>query len=150
MGAAHSPRIEPAGRLWPVHYLIGRDPSKWPTNVPTYGRVLYHSVYPGIDLVFYGNENHLEYDFTVQPGADPRAIRLEMGGTARIEVEPGGDLVLETGAGVKRSGVDCDGFVAAQVGLIGVWKSGRKIIPHIASSCAACPQSGTQHSCRDW
>ena len=67
LGASPSPRIEGAQPLWPVHYLVGRDPSRWRTNVQTYGRVLYHSVYPGIDLVYYGNERQLEYDFTVRP-----------------------------------------------------------------------------------
>jgi uncharacterized protein (TIGR03437 family) len=93
-GAAPSPRIEGAQPLWPVHYLIGRDPSRWRTNVQTYGRVLYHSVYPGIDLVYYGNERQLEYDFTVAPGADPRTIRLEIEGSKNLSVGGNGDLVL--------------------------------------------------------
>ena len=60
-------------------YFIGNDPSKWRTNVPTYAKVKYEEVYPGIDLVYYGNPGapgQLEYDFVVAPGADPRAIRL--------------------------------------------------------------------------
>ena len=94
VGAASSPRIEGAQPLWPVHYLIGRDPSHWRTNVQTYGRVLYHSVYPGIDLVYYGNDRRLEYDFTVAPGADPRAIRLKIGGSENMAVSGNGDLIL--------------------------------------------------------
>jgi uncharacterized protein (TIGR03437 family) len=94
LGASPSPRIEGAQPLWPVHYLIGRDPSRWRTNVQTYGRVLYHSVYPGIDLVYYGNERQLEYDFTVAPGADPRAIRLEIEGSKNMAVSGNGDLIL--------------------------------------------------------
>lgn len=94
LGAAPSPRIEGAQPLWPVHYLIGRDHSRWRTNVQTYGRVLYHSVYLGIDLVYYGNERQLEYDFTVASGADPRAIRLEIGGSKNMSVSGNGDLIL--------------------------------------------------------
>jgi len=57
-------------------YFMGSDPKKWRTNVPNYGKVKYESVYPGVDLVYYGNQGRLEYDFIVAPGADPRAITL--------------------------------------------------------------------------
>jgi hypothetical protein len=60
-----------------ANYLIGSDPRKWRTHVPTYARVKYSNVYPGIDLVYYGNQSgQLEYDFVVAPGADPSAIVL--------------------------------------------------------------------------
>jgi hypothetical protein len=59
-----------------TNYFIGNDPAKWRTNVPTYAKVRYENVYSGIDLVYYGNQRQLEYDFVVSPGADPRAIRL--------------------------------------------------------------------------
>jgi hypothetical protein len=58
------------------NYFIGNDPKKWRTNVATYAKVKYSEVYPGIDLVYYGNQGQLEYDFVVAPGADPRAINL--------------------------------------------------------------------------
>ncbi len=58
------------------NYYIGNDPSKWRTNVSNYGKVHYANVYPGVDLVFYGNQRQLEYDFVVAPGADPRVITL--------------------------------------------------------------------------
>ena len=67
-----------------VNYLLGNDPQKWRTNVPTYAKVKYSNVYPGIDLVYYGNQGgQLEYDFVVAPGADPRANRLEIVGAVR-------------------------------------------------------------------
>jgi hypothetical protein len=59
-----------------INYFIGNDPKKWRTNVPNYAKVKYASVYPGVDLVYYGNQGKLEYDFVVQPGADPRSIQL--------------------------------------------------------------------------
>src|SRR5947207_7339241 len=59
------------------NYFIGNDPKKWRTDVPTYGKVKYQGVYPGIDLVYYGNQRQLEYDFVVAPGADRKAITLE-------------------------------------------------------------------------
>jgi hypothetical protein len=58
------------------NYFIGNDPKKWRTNVPNYARVKYANVYPGVDLVYYGNQGKLEYDFVVQPGADPQSIQL--------------------------------------------------------------------------
>jgi hypothetical protein len=62
------------------NYFIGNDPRKWRTNVPNYAKVKYAGVYPGVDLVYYGNQSgQLEYDFVVAPGADPNLIRLEVG-----------------------------------------------------------------------
>src|SRR5271169_3608785 len=61
------------------NYFIGNDPAQWRTNVPNYARVKYEGVYPGVDLVYYGNQQHLEYDFVVAPGADPGAIKLDVG-----------------------------------------------------------------------
>src|SRR5437879_2951264 len=58
------------------NYFIGNDPKQWRKDVPTYGRVKYEGVYPGVDLVYYGNQRQLEYDFVVAPGADPKAITL--------------------------------------------------------------------------
>lgn len=59
-----------------ANYFIGNDPTKWRTNIPTYAKVEYREVYPGVNLVYYGNQGQLEYDFTVAPGADPKAIKL--------------------------------------------------------------------------
>lgn len=78
-----------------VNYFIGKDPARWRTNVTTYAKVRYEKVYPGIDLVFYGNQRQLEYDFVLAPGAAPEAIRLAVEGADRTSVdEASGDLVL--------------------------------------------------------
>lgn len=82
-----------------VNYFIGHDPANWHTAVPTYAKVGYRDLYPGIDLVYYGNQRQLEYDFIVAPGADPKAIGLSFGGIQRMRIDGGtGDLVLRTGA----------------------------------------------------
>ncbi|MBI4166047.1 MAG: SBBP repeat-containing protein [Acidobacteria bacterium] len=60
------------------NYFIGNDPKKWRTNVRNYAKVKYQSVYPGIDLVYYGNQGQLEYDFVVAPGANPNAIKFQI------------------------------------------------------------------------
>ncbi len=85
-----------------VNYLVGNDRAKWRTDVPTYGRVRYDNVYPGIDLVYYGNQHRLEYDFVVAPGADPRVIRLVFDGADGVRVDAAGDLVLKTAGGDVR------------------------------------------------
>jgi len=58
------------------NYFIGNDPGKWRTEVPNYAQVKYENVYPGVDLLYYGKQGRLEYDFVVAPGADPRKILL--------------------------------------------------------------------------
>ena len=84
-----------------VNYLVGNDRSKWQTAVPTYKRVAYHGVYPGVDLVYYGNQRELEYDFVLSPGADAAAIGLQFTG-ATPKIEKTGDLVLAVAAGETR------------------------------------------------
>ena len=68
-----------------THYLAG-DPSSWRINVPNYSRLRYKAIYPGIDLVFYGNPELLEYDFVLSPGADPHDIVVRFEGLkARLQ-----------------------------------------------------------------
>lgn len=73
-----------------ANYFIGNDPKKWRTNVPAYAKVKYQDVYPGVDLVYYGNQGQLEYDFVVAPGADPRAIRLALDSSGSRQKAVGG------------------------------------------------------------
>jgi hypothetical protein len=80
-----------------VNYLIGKDSAHWYTGVQTYAKVAYESVYPGGDLVYYGNQGQLEYDVVVAPKADPKTIRLAFRGADRIEVNAAGELVLHSG-----------------------------------------------------
>jgi hypothetical protein len=82
-----------------ANYFQGNDPKRWRTNTPTYGKVKYHNVYPGIDLVYYGRHQQLEYDLVITPGADSRSIRLSFEGTDKLEVDTQGNLILHTGSG---------------------------------------------------
>ena len=82
-----------------VNYLMGSDPSRWHTDVPTYSKVRYRGVYPGIDLIFYGNQKQLEYDFVLAPGADPASIRFDFEGVPEVSVDPVGNLLGRTPAG---------------------------------------------------
>ncbi len=85
-----------------VNYFKGGVTGKRVTNVPTYSRVSYRSVYKGVDLVYYGNGRALEYDFRVAPGADSGRIMLEFGGHDRLEVEAAGDLLISKGSSSVR------------------------------------------------
>jgi hypothetical protein len=81
-----------------TNYFVGHDSAQWRTGVPNYGRVQFDDVYPGIDLVYYGNQQTLEYDLVLRAGADPRRIRMKFDGADEIRVDSTGDLVL-TAAG---------------------------------------------------
>jgi hypothetical protein len=92
------------------NYFLGNNPSKWRTNIPTYSKLKYEGIYPGIDLVYYGNQRQLEYDFVVNPGAAPSDITLqvETGNSElsaqglRLKIAPDGDLMVETDEGALR------------------------------------------------
>ncbi len=92
------------------NYFLGNDPRRWQTHIPTYAQVRYHHLYRGVDLVYYGHQGQLEYDFVVEPGADPKAIRLGIeAGKSRVEsrkskvaIDAHGDLVIETDGGEVR------------------------------------------------
>ena len=81
------------------NYYRGNDPSKWVTDVPQFARVRYAAVYPGIDLVYHGSQQQLEYDFVVEPGVDPSCIAMRFDGSVALEA---GGLVLRTDAGELR------------------------------------------------
>jgi Beta-propeller repeat len=99
VGANAHPRIGgEAKQPGTVNYFSG-EPNGWRTKIPTYARVRYRSLYPGIDLVFYGNNRELEYDLVVASGADPGQIKLAIAGARNIRIDGEGNLVLETPAG---------------------------------------------------
>jgi uncharacterized repeat protein (TIGR01451 family) len=79
------------------HYIAGSDRRNWHTDIPRYAKVKYQDVYPGIDLVYYGNQRQLEYDFIVAPGADPAGIELAFEGAQNIHIDDDGDLLLAIG-----------------------------------------------------
>lgn len=99
-GGGRPSAIEGANALrGKVNYLHGRNPAAWRTGVPTYGKVIYHDVYDGIDLIYYGSRQRLEYDLAVRPGVNPQQIRLHFGGLSGLRLTRDGDLLLSTPAG---------------------------------------------------
>ena len=102
-GANPAPKIAGADELpGKTNYFIGDDPKQRRENVPTYARVNYQQVYPGVDLVYHGTNGKLEYDFVVAAGADPRVIRLTFEGAEPLELNAQGELVVRTAAGELR------------------------------------------------
>jgi hypothetical protein len=85
-----------------VNYFKSGDRAAWSGNVATYAKVSYREVYPGVDMVYYGKQQQLEYDFIVAPNRDPGKIRLAFTGARGLSIDAAGDLVLETAAGQVR------------------------------------------------
>jgi len=77
-----------------TNYFIGNDPKEWHTNVPTYSAVAYSGLYAGVDAVFHGDNQRLEFDYNVAPGADPHAVALQVEGAQRIRLNRAGDVLL--------------------------------------------------------
>lgn len=119
-----------------TNYLVGNDPAHWLRGLPNYTKVRYSRIYPGTDLVFYGNGGSLEHDFEVQPGADPKQISFQLGGAESVALDKNGDLQVsltsgaiafrrpiayQTVAGVRHNVaaafmVDHDGTIRFQIG----------------------------------
>ena len=103
VGGSQPPRVDGSVPFnGTSHYFLDRAQARWQTDVPQFSRVSYRNVYPGIDLVYYGNAGALEYDWIVAPGADPNSIMLAMEGPERAHLNEAGDLLLDTAAGTIR------------------------------------------------
>lgn len=95
LGASSSPQVDGQDELpGKVNYFIGNDPEKWRRNVPTYRKAYFKDVYPGIDVVYYGQQRQLEYDFVVAAGANPKLIRFSVEGADQIRLDKTGKLLL--------------------------------------------------------
>ena len=101
VGANASPEIIGEQRTTAkINYITGQDPRRWHTGLPTYSEVIYHDLWPGIDLKFSGGDGGtLKYEFHVAPGANPNNIRLTYRGAKRLSVDSDGDLQIHTALG---------------------------------------------------
>jgi hypothetical protein len=109
VGANPNPQVAGQEELpGKVNYFIGNDSAKWRTNIPIFAKVQYQDVYPGVDVVYYGNQQQLEFDFVVAPGADPKTIRLTFDGlvgarhAVPLQLDDAGDLIILTDGGEVR------------------------------------------------
>ena len=99
-GASQSAKVRGLDLLPGVsHYFVGSDPEHWRTGIANFARVSYENIYPGVDLVYYGNQRELEYDFIVAPKADPGAIRLSFEGVKKLLLDSDGNLLILTALG---------------------------------------------------
>jgi hypothetical protein len=95
IGANPDPMVTGLGEFpGEVNYFIGSDSKSWQKNIDTYSKVEYKEVYPGIDLLYYGDNKNLEYDFLISPGANPEAIIITFQGIDHLEIDRKGDLIL--------------------------------------------------------
>jgi len=100
LGGNPAPHLEGSNEVsGKSNYFIGNDPEKWRTNVANYARVTYQDVYPGVDVVYYGNHRQLEFDFVIAPGASPHTIKLAIKGAKKLRINRHGDLVMKTAGG---------------------------------------------------
>src|SRR5262245_30813316 len=83
------------------NYFVGHDSRAWRTGVKSYARVKYAEVYPGIELVWYGNQRQLEHDFLIAPGADVRRIAWQLAGARRLQLDSTGALIVRLAGGTE-------------------------------------------------
>ena len=103
--AGANPALTPRGLIQlpgKTNYFLGNDPARWRTGVPTYAKVAYDRVYPGMDLVYYGHSAGLKFDFIVAPGSDARRIAFRFDGADALEIGTAGELVVRSGNGAAR------------------------------------------------
>jgi hypothetical protein len=97
VGTRPNVQPRPAGpQAGVVNYITGSHPDRWRTGLPLFSAIAYDNLYPGIDLIYYGNQDQLEYDLVVASGASWRSIRLAFGGARKIEIDSAGNLRLQT------------------------------------------------------
>jgi Calx-beta domain/Carboxypeptidase regulatory-like domain/Beta-propeller repeat/CarboxypepD_reg-like domain len=95
LGANDTPQVAGQDELpGKVNYFVGNDPAHWRRNIPTYRKAYFKDVYPGIDVVYYGNQQELEYDLIVAAGANPKLIRFNVEGADKVRLDKTGKLLL--------------------------------------------------------
>jgi len=99
VGACPEARVEGRNQAETrVSYFRGR-PENWLSGIPTYQGIIYHQLWPGVDLTFSGDQNAVKYEFVVTPGAQPESIKLSYQGASEIKLNNLGQLEVMTPAG---------------------------------------------------
>jgi len=100
VGANHDANVNGEDELeGKINYFVGNNPSAWHVNIPTYRKIRYTEIFPGVDLIYYGNRTQLEYDFVLAPRASLASIKFEIDGAEKIKIGDEGDLHLATKEG---------------------------------------------------
>jgi hypothetical protein len=98
LGANRDARLTGGGELpGKANYFLGSDPARWSSAVSLFTQIRVEQIYPGVDLVYYGNHRRLEYDFVLAPKTDPAVIAIRFTGADRIRVDREGNLVFTLG-----------------------------------------------------
>ena len=102
VGANPAARVSGAEQLpGKTSYFIGNNAAEWRRAIPQFARVRYDEIYPGINLVFYGREGQLEYDFQVAPGSDPAQAQLQFDGSKKLQLSHGNLIIKGRGGDVR-------------------------------------------------
>jgi hypothetical protein len=100
VGADASARISGGAELaGKINCLRGGNPAQWQSGVALFAQVRVEQIYPGVSVVYYGNQRQLEYDFNLAAGVNPNVIALRFGGAEKISVNPQGGLVVSLNGG---------------------------------------------------
>jgi len=103
VGSNPKPKLEAIGeRAGKINYFIGNDKKNWHTNLSEYNKVKYESIYPGIDAIYYGNQQQLEYDLVVSPSASPKEITIQLdvdSPNTALSIDTDGNLIIPTSSG---------------------------------------------------
>jgi hypothetical protein len=82
-----------------VNYLLGKNPANWKKGIPTFASVKVAGIYPGVDMVYHGNQHQMEYDFIVNPGGDPTKIAFKFDGATGVSISSEGHLTMNSPTG---------------------------------------------------
>jgi len=100
LGGNPNPHITAGSELpGTINYYVGSDRKNWRTGVKQFASVAYRDVYPGVNMVFHGEQRQLEFDFVVAPGADAKTIGMGFGGAQKLATDESGNLVLTSSVG---------------------------------------------------
>ena len=100
VGANPSARISGDAPLTgKINYFFGSNPNQWRAGVPSFSQVRVENLYPGVNVVYYGNRQKLEYDFNLAAGVNPSVIALHFAGAEKISVDAQGALVINFKSG---------------------------------------------------
>jgi len=117
IGANAAPQISGDAELsGKINYFIGNDQTRWQSGLPTFGKVRLENIYPGVNVVYYGNQQKLEYDFDLAAGVNPDTIVIRFDGAEKISVDSQGELVVELNGGkiIQHEPVACQTFSGAR------------------------------------
>lgn len=82
-----------------INYLLGNDRARWQSDLATFSSVRVAQIYSGVDILYYGNQERLEYDFQLAPGIEPGVITIRFTGVNNLRLNAQGELVLQVPGG---------------------------------------------------